>query len=192
VLDAAAASRLQQHLGEGVGRLPRLLDSLAAAYGEGAPVSAAELEPFLGEAGGVAPWDLTDAIDRGDTTASLVALRRMMAGGERHPLGVLAVLHRHYSAMLRLDGVGVMSDAEAAALVGMAPFPAGKALKTSRRLGSAGVARAITLMAEADLDLRGVKEWPDGLVLEVLVGRLSRLGGRAASPAGGRSGRRPA
>jgi DNA polymerase-3 subunit delta len=186
-LDAAASSRLKDHLGEGVGRLPRLLDSLAAAYGEGAKVSAAELEPFLGEAGGVAPWDLTDAIDRGDTDASLLALHRMMAGGERHPMGVLAVLHRHYSAMLRLDGSGATSDAEAAGLVGMAPFPAGKVLKTARRLGSAGVARAITLLAEADLDLRGMKDWPDELVLEVLVGRLSRLGGRAAASSSGGS-----
>jgi len=32
------------------------------------------------------------------------------------------------------------------------------------------------LLAQADLDLRGAKEWPDELVMEVLVARLSRLG----------------
>ena len=31
-------------------------------------------------------------------------------------------------------------------------------------------------MAKADLDLRGDKDWPDELVLEVLVARLANLG----------------
>ena len=183
-LDAAGAKRLQDHLGEDVGRLPRLLDALASAYGDGARLTVEDLEPFLGEAGGVAPWDLTDAIDRADTAGALDALHRMMAAGDRHALAVLGTLHRHYGAMLRLDGAAVSGDAEAAALVGMAPFPASKVLKTGRRIGSVAVGRAITLLADADLDLRGVKEWPDELVMEVLVARLSRLG---ASPRPGRT-----
>ena len=44
-----------------------------------------------------------------------------------------------------------------------------------RRLGSARIARAITLLAEADLDLRGATGLPGEVVLEVLVARLSRL-----------------
>jgi DNA polymerase-3 subunit delta len=194
VFDAAAAERLGSHLGEDVGRLPGLLEALGAAYGPGARIGVEELEPFLGEAGGVAPWDLTDAIDRGDTAGALGTLHRLLGGGDRHPLGVLATLHRHYAAMLRLDSAGAASDADAAALTGMAPFPAGKALRGARRLGFAGVARAMTLLADADLDLRGVRDWPDALVMEVLVARLSRLGGqgrgRAAGPPARRTGGR--
>ena len=37
--------------------------------------------------------------------------------------------------------------------------------------------RAVALLAQADLDLKGAKEWPEELVAEVLVARLSRLGG---------------
>ncbi|MGC8472353.1 MAG: DNA polymerase III subunit delta, partial [Acidimicrobiales bacterium] len=58
-LDAGAVRRLEEHLGEDLGRLEGLLQSLAAAYGEGARVSPAVLEPFLGEAGAVPPWELT-------------------------------------------------------------------------------------------------------------------------------------
>ena len=170
--DAAAGARLAEHLGEDLGRLAPLVDVLVSAYGEGARIGVSELEPFLGGAGGVAPWDLTDAIDAGDTAGAMGALARM---GDRHPLVVLASLHRHYAAMLRLDGSGITSEAEAAAAVGMAPFPAKKAMLQANRLGSANVARAIRLVAAADLDLRGLKDWPDGLVLEVLVARLSRL-----------------
>lgn len=174
-LDARAADALGRHLGEDVARLSTLLDALAAAYGEGARVGEDELEPFLGQAGGVAPWELTDAIDRGDAAAALPQLRRMLEGGDRHPLAVMATLHRHYAAMLRLDGAGVADERAAAALIGTGPYPAKKALAQARRLGSAGVGRAMELLAAADLDLRGTTGAPDVVVLDVLVARLSRL-----------------
>jgi DNA polymerase-3 subunit delta len=100
----------------------------------------------------------------------------MMGGGERHPLQVMAILHGSYTKLLALDGSGARDEASAAAAMGIKPgFPAKKALGQYRRLGGAKVFRAINLLAEADLDLRGAKDWPEGLVMEVLVARLSRL-----------------
>ncbi|HUR22338.1 MAG TPA: DNA polymerase III subunit delta [Acidimicrobiales bacterium] len=185
-LDRRAAEQLGAHLGEDVARLTTLLDALAVAYGEGATITTDELEPFLGEAGSVAPWDLTDAIDRGreGTADALSHLHRMLGAGERHALVVLATLHRHYAAMLRLDGANVRDASEAAALLGTAPYPAKKAMVQARRLGSAKIAQAIEWLAEADVDLRGAKAWPDILVLEVLVARLSRLTAGAGPGAG--------
>lgn len=174
-LRADASTLLSEHLGEDISRLGSLLESLAAAYGENALIGVDELQPFIGEAGGVAPWDLTDAIDRGDTTTALTHLRRMTSGGGRHPLEIMATLHRHYAAMLRLDGSGVTNENTAAALLGIKPYPAKKALAQCRKLGSRGVAAAVELLATADLDLRGRRAWPDDLTLEVLVARLSRL-----------------
>ena len=174
-LEPKAAAALGSHLGEDVGRLTTLLDALAAAYGEGARVGEEELEPFLGQAGGVAPWDLTDAMDRGETATALAHLHRMLEGGERHPLVVMSTLHRHYTAMLRLDGSGVADEQAAAQLLGIGPYPARKALAQTRRLGPSGVARAVELLAAADLDLRGRTALPGVVVLEVLVARLARL-----------------
>jgi DNA polymerase-3 subunit delta len=186
-LDAAAGALLGEHLGEDVARLTNLLEGLAAAYGEGARIGVDQLSPFLGQAGGVAPWELTDAIDAGDTETALVMLRRMTEAGERHPLVVMATLHRHYTNMLRLDGADLVHDEQSAAtLLGIAPFPAKKALTQARRLGSSGVDRAIALLAEADVDLRGAKAWPDALVLELLVARLSRLAPRRPAATAGR------
>jgi len=189
-LDARAGAMLGEHLGGDVSRLQGLLDALAAAYGEGAAIDPERLEPFLGEAGSLPPWELPDAIDAGDTAGALEALRRQFGAGGLHPLQVMATLHRHYQAMLRLDGSGVTSPEEAAALLGMrSAFPARKALEQSRRLGPAAVSRAITLLADADLDLRGRSGLPGETVMEVLVGRLSRLGtGRGATA--GRPGAR--
>lgn len=181
VLDAKTAVLLDAHLGEDLARLQGLLDTLRAAYGEGARIGPDELAPFLGEAGGIAPWELTDPLDVGDTDAALRALRRLLEGGGRHPLVVMATLHRHYASMLRLDGADVRSRDQAAQLLGMSPFPAEKAWKGAKALGSARVAEAIALLAAADLDLRGVSGLPDEVVLEVLVARLSRLAPRRAA-----------
>lgn len=189
-LDARAAAAVGEHLGRDLGRLRGLLDGLAAAYGEGADIDEERLAPFLGEAGAVAPWDLTDAIDAGDTSGALRALGRLLGAGAMHPLAVMGVLHRHFQAMLRLDGSSVTTPEEAAHLLGSrSVFPARKALEQGRRLGSARIGRAVTLLADADLDLRGRTALEDPVVLEVLVARLARLSAGAHSGARNRPAR---
>jgi DNA polymerase-3 subunit delta len=174
-LDAAASRRLEEHLGEDLGRLAGLLQSLAAAYGEGATVPLAALEPFLGEAGAVPPWELTDAIDQGDASSALRALRRLLASGRPAPL-VLATLYGHFSNMLRLDGAPISTPDEAAAVLGArSTFVAKKALERARQLGSDHIGEAVTLIAEADLDVKGRTALPAEVVLEVLTARLARL-----------------
>jgi DNA polymerase-3 subunit delta len=193
-LDAAAESRLEAHLGEDVSRLGGILEVLVAAHGEGARLGVDDIEPYLGEAGSVAPWDLTDAIDGGQTDVALVLLHRMLGAGERHPLVITSILQRHLTNMLRVDGPGITSEATAAAALGIAKgrstFPAKKALSSARRYGSAGLAEAIGLLAAAELDLKGAREWPGDLIVEVLVARLCRLAragtGRSRRPSGAR------
>ncbi len=179
-LDQQALALLSSWLGEDAGRVQGILETLVSAYGDSRTLKVVDVEPFLGEAGGVPPWDLTDAVDRGDTTKSLLLLHRLMRAGERHPLQVMAILHNHYTKLLTLDGANANDESSVAAVLGIKPgYPAKKALDQYRKLGNAGAVRAIGLLAQADLDLRGAKEWPDELVMEVLVARLSRLGGTA-------------
>jgi DNA polymerase-3 subunit delta len=176
-LDPSARSAIATWLGEDVGRLPALLETLES-IGNGR-LRAADVEPFLGEAGAVPPWDLTDAIDRGDTAVALEMLNRLALAGGRHPLVIMAILQNHYERMLRVDGSGVSDSREVASLLKVAPFQGQKIVAQSRRLGREGVTRAIVLLAQADLDLKGQREWPPELVLEVLVARLSRLSPKA-------------
>ena len=178
-LDGAAAARIAEQLGEDVGRLEGILGVLTSTYGRGVKISLADVEPFLGEAGGVPPWDFTDAIDSGQTARALTMMGRMIHGGERHPLQIMAVLYNHYGKLARLDGLDIRSEADAAEALGIKPgFPAKKALGNYRRLGGGGVRRAMQLLGNADRDLRGDTDLGPELVMEVLVARLSRLGGR--------------
>ncbi|MEM8745954.1 MAG: DNA polymerase III subunit delta [Actinomycetota bacterium] len=175
-IDGRATQRLIDWLGEDPGKLDGVLQTLCGAFGPGATLRESDIEPHLGEAGGVPPWDLTDAIDSGDATKALTLLGRMMHGGGRHPLQIMATLHGHYSALAKLDGVDARSEKDAMAATGIrSPYPAKKALAQYRRLGGAPVKRAITLLSEADLDLRGKRDVDAELTMEILVARLSKL-----------------
>jgi DNA polymerase III subunit delta len=175
-LEPNAAARLASWLGEDVGRLDGILATLVSTYGTNRKLAASDVEPFLGDAGGVPPWDLTDAIDAGDASTTLTLLSRMMRAGGRHPLQVMAILHTHYARLARLDGADAATEAAAAAVMGTKTgYPTQKLMATYRRLGGGGVQRAIQLLAAADLDLRGETELPPELIMEVLVARLARL-----------------
>ena len=184
-LEPQAADLLARHVGEDLGRVEGLLGALSAAYGEGARVTADDLAPYLGEAGNVPRYELTDAIDKGEPGRALTVLRRMLEAGGLVPVQVLATLHGHFSNMLLLDGDDVSTDRDAAAVLGTAPFVAKKALEQSRRLGSTRIAEAINLIAAADLDVRGASGMDAEVVIEVLVARLARQTRpvRAARPA---------
>jgi len=174
--DHAALDTLREWLGDDLGRLQGVLDTLASAHGSTHVLHVDDVTPFLGDAGGVPPWDLTDAIDAGQTARALELLHRMLHGGDRHPLVVMAILHAHYAKLLVLDGVGARDEVAAAAAMGIKPgYPARKAMKVHAELGADRVGRAIRLLAQADLDLRGAKDWDPELVVEILVARLSRL-----------------
>jgi DNA polymerase III subunit delta len=174
-LDKAARAHLVDQLSGDPGRLQPVLAALVSTFGEGASLGRDDIEPYVGEASDVKPWDLTDAIDKGDASLAIDKLHRMTSGGTAHPLQILALLHNHYTRMLRLDGSDARGEAQAAALLGMkgSTYPARKALETGRRLGSERLHQFIGLLAEADLDLRGAKAWPPDAVVEVLVARLA-------------------
>lgn len=176
--EPAAAAAVNDLVGADRGNIVGLLRTLEGALGPGATVTADDVAVYGGDPGSVVPWELDDAIDRGDIAGALKVLHRLLPS--RHPLQLLAGLHGRYQRMLRLDGAGAADERQAAEILGMkgSTFPARKILGQTRRLGSEKVARAIRLLADADLALRGTVDWPDELVLEVLVARLAALAGR--------------
>jgi DNA polymerase-3 subunit delta len=175
-LEMSACRHLAAWLGEDLGRLDGILATLVSTYGSGVRLDIDDVEPFLGAAGGVPPWEFTDAIDAADTPGALRLLQRLLGSGDRHPLQVMATLHNHYARLARLDGIEARSEADAAAAMGIkAGFPARKALGTFNRLGGENIRRAIELLGAADLNLRGSTDLEPDVVMEILVARLSRL-----------------
>ena len=184
--ERSAVAAIEDLLGEDRSRVVGLVRTLEGALGVDATVTADDVATFGGDAGSTVPWALDDAIDKGDVPAALQLLPRLIpyAGSPTDRNGaafrLMAVLQKRYSNMLRLDGADVRDDKAAAKLLGMkgSTFPAKKAMQQSRKLGTEKLSRAIELLAEADLDLRGTKDWPPELVVEVLVARLANLSRR--------------
>ena len=176
-LSKDAKRLLGEHLGEDQARLPGLLETLSSVFGQTATLGADDVLPYLGQAGDVAPWELSDAIASGDVPGALDKLHRMQGSGERHALQILASLHGHYGRLLRLEGSGLRDEKAAASALGMkgSTFPAKKALQQARKLGHERVARAVAMLAAADLDVRGATAVPDTTTMDVLVARLATI-----------------
>jgi DNA polymerase-3 subunit delta len=173
-LSASAQKRLEAHLGEELGRLDGMLETLAAAYGEGVTIDDAMLEPFLGSRGSVPIWDLTDALEAGSIAGALSVLDRMMGPGGASAHEILASIDNHVSRAARLQGAPVTSGEDAAALLGVHAFPAKKSLDLSRRLDLERLRDCLAFIAQADLDIKGMSGLDDRVVIEVLVARLTQ------------------
>lgn len=173
-----ATAAITDHLGEDIGRVGAIIDVIESSFAAGTRIEADDITPLLTDAGGVPPWDLTDALAAGRIPDAVGVARRMMRGGGRHPLQLMATLQSHYESVLRLDGAGIRSEAQAADVLGIKPYPAKKILAVSQRLGHGGSVRAISLLATADVDLRGATAIDPQATIEVLVARLAALARR--------------
>ncbi len=189
-----AARAVAVRLGDDAGRAAALVDVLVAAFGPGVTLNAADVEPYLGEAGSVPVFQLTNAIEEGQVAGALSILDRLLTVTSArqpkpmHPLQILAMLQSRYRKLLHLDDPAIRTVAEAHAALGGkgSTFPAKKALEASQALGTDGLRKAIDSLHRADIDLKGASAMPEDAVLEVLVARLAALHGRSASRAGSR------
>lgn len=185
VIDHPTAQRVAEQVGDDVARVDALARTLQSIYGT-SPLVFERLKPYLGDAGDVPVWDLTDALDAGDATKAIVVARRMLESRGRAGLQIVSMLQRHYLNMARLEGGSARTKEEAATLLGLNAYPAGKALAMAQRLGAQRLTTAVHWITEADLALKGGVSYggkdldsdldvTDLTVIEVLVARLARL-----------------
>jgi DNA polymerase-3 subunit delta len=184
-VEHATAQRIAEQVGDDVARVDALARTLQAIYGS-APLNFSHIEPYLGDAGDVPEWDLTNAIDSGDATNAIVVARRMLDSKGRAGLQIVNMLQRHYLRMARLEGSGARGADDAATLLGIKSFPAGKSLQMSQRLGTARISTAVHWITEADGALKGGVSYggkdldtdldvTELTVIEILVARLARM-----------------
>ena len=189
ILDATAVARVSERVGDDVARVDSLARLLASIYGS-APLNVTHIEPYLGDAGALPEWDLTDALESGNASRAITVARRMLDSRARAGVQIIFVLQRYYLRMARLEGAGVTSPEDAAHLLAMNAFGAKKLLVMSSRMGAERITDAVHLIAQADVDLKGGvsyggkdldtdQDLTDLTVIEVLVARLARLSASA-------------
>ena len=184
-IDHGTAQKVADQVGDDVARIDALARTLQSIYGS-APLNFSHIQPYLGDAGDVPEWDLTDAIDSGDATKAIVVARRMLDSKGRAGLQIVNMLQRHYLRMAKLEGSGVRGADDAAALLGIRSFPATKSLQMSQRLGTERISTAVHWIANADIALKGGVSYggkdlntdmdlTDLTVIEILVARLAKM-----------------
>ena len=176
MLDDASIALLENTVGDEVSRVPAILATLESVFGNNTHLQSSDVEQYLGQSGNVPPWELVNKISTGNAGASLEILTRMQSSGAQHQMQILGYLSSHYFRLLQISGrIGLSAD-EAMALLGdKSNFRSKKTLSEANRLGDMKVQRAVQLLAEADLDLRGGTGVPPETVMEILVARLSSL-----------------
>jgi len=176
MLDEASITLLEKSVGEEIARIPAILATLESVFGSGSDLQSSDIEPYIGQAGNVVPWELTDRITSGNAASALGILTRMQGNGAQHQMQILGFLSNHYFRILQLSGRSGVTSEEAANLLGdKSAYRAKKTLSEANRLGPEKSKRAIQLLAEADVNLRGGTGVPAETVMEVLVARLSSL-----------------
>lgn len=204
VLSADARQLLTEHLGDAAGRVPALVEVLASAYGEGAKLDADDVLPYIGEQGAVPIWQLTNAVETGDTATALGVLDRLLhvtstsQPKPMHPLQVVATTQNWLRRLARLDDPAIRGEQDAVAALGgkVKAYPAKKAWTLSRSLGTDGIRQAYELVWRADLDCKGASGAAATTVVEVMIVRLTRLVSsvssrtRSPSSSGARRGER--
>ena len=136
MLDEASISLLEKSVGEEIARVPAILATLESVFGSDSDLQSSDIEPYIGQAGNVVPWELTNEITSGNTASALEILTRMQGNGAQHQMQILGFLSNHYFRILQLSGRNGMSADEAANLLGdKSSFRAKKTLSEANRLG---------------------------------------------------------
>ena len=187
-----AVKLISGHLGEDAGRVGSLVEMLGAAYGDGATLDGDDVAPYLGEAGSVPSYQLTNAIEAGDSARA--RSKCCTACCTRRPRATPAACTRSRcsgswrattgaSSASTTRRCGPSADAIEALGGRVKEFPARKALDAARTLGTDGIRQAFDALYQADLDLKGARGIPADAVMEVLVvqARPSVTGRRAGA-----------
>lgn len=173
-LDEEGARRLIDQVGTDLMELDQELEkvSLYALGQERVGVQEVKAAARLGPTASV--FELGDAIGEQDRGRALSALKDLLQTG--HHLPVLAMVVRHFRLLLKAR---LLLDrrrprAEAAKVLGLSPFIAGKYLDQASGLGLAEIKKGLARLLAADLALKS-SPLQERLVMERLVLDLASL-----------------
>ncbi|NLT35764.1 MAG: DNA polymerase III subunit delta [Gaiellales bacterium] len=171
-LGAPVARLLVQRVGEHQHVLLREVEKLAA-YKDGEPVIAEDVELLSSRTLEASVFALTDALAAGAAARAFSVLEELYASGE-DASGLFYRVLWHFEKLartvaLRLEG---RSQEEAVRELGMHPFAARKLWQQAREVTPEAVRIALGALAEADAQMKGKSNLPPDLVFELCLGRI--------------------
>lgn len=170
--DASAA--LIDAVGTDLSALDDALTRLSLYVGDGKPITLEAVEACVSRVRVESIWALVDAVGLRDQRAALKAASSLLADREP-PLRILAMVARQLRMIARMQTAlqNGMRPEEAAVAAGAPPFKARELATAAKRVGAEQMAQAFSVLAEADLALKGSKRQPE-IVLETAILQLTR------------------
>ncbi len=169
-----ACRLLAELVGENLYDLASEVEKLAT-WADGAELTEADIDALVAARADSPPWNLTDAWGARDVGGVLREAEKMLdrTGDPRSKTipRVVGSLNKHIrSARLahRLESQG-MSPADAAAKLGLKPYPAQKLFAQVRNFSSAELDGALVRLADLDHALKGGSRLANELVLELVL-----------------------
>lgn len=118
-------------------------------------------------------FDLLDSLALGRGAAAFQAADELLAAGERTEVLFNRIL-RNFQSLSRVAAMreeGMKLEAIQTELK-LKPYPARKLMEQAALLGTAGVARRLSILAESDARMKGMGTLPDDVELQLCLGRL--------------------
>jgi DNA polymerase-3 subunit delta len=170
-VEPEACRRLSELVGDDLYELAGEVEKLAT-WAHGEEVTEADVEALVAPRAGAPPWNLTDAWGARDVGGVLRAAERMLDRTGDPPartiprlVGSLTTHLRRARAAHRLEAQGV-SPAEAAATLGIKPYPAQKLFGQIRNYSAGELDAALIRLAQLDHALKGGSRLANELELE--------------------------
>lgn len=178
-IDGDAARALANAAGPELGRLHLALEQAALHAGDGARISARDVEAVIPESRERGIFELTKAIGAGKKAEALGLLSNLLRHREP-PLRIHFMLARQLRQIWRakeLDAAGIAKN-ELAGKVGISPYFLDDVLIPARRMSRPALERSFALLYEADRRLKSSRVDPDVQITRLVLA----LADEAAAP----------
>jgi DNA polymerase-3 subunit delta len=180
-LDDRATWALIDSAGTELRDLAEALEQLLTRLGPGARIGAPDVRRALGRLADQRMYVFTDAVGDRDRGRAMAALRRLLLQGEE-PLVLFGALTAHLRRLLRVRRLTGAGGRAAGEVLGMPPWRAERTVKQALAYEEAELVEAMTLLAQADIDLKGGDLPPpavlERVVVETMAGGTRPLFGR--------------
>lgn len=173
-IDGPALSALLDATGNDLAAIDDAVERLSLYAGQGSPIERAAVEAIVTRVRVDTIWSLIDAIALKRVKVAIEAAGSLLADREP-PLKILSMVARQIRMVAKMktaldDGLDQASATKAA---GAMPFKARDLTESAKRFSEGDLKRALILLAEADVALKGSKRDPE-IVMEETVLALCR------------------
>ena len=174
-LDDRAAWALIDSVGGELRSLDGALEQLATAHGPGSTIGAKEVRAAFPRHADERTFAFTDAVGERRLPVAMSSLRRLLEQGDE-PLALFGVLVAHLRRLLRArqyagDGARAVGEA-----LGMPEWRAERMTKQALSYREEELVRAMTIMAEADVDMKGEFPSPEAALERAVIRIITSTG----------------